>query len=173
MNAFTKEFKALRALQAKKPQLIDHEVTWAHKADWSPTTWNDWNGCWLRIKVDVATFDPKKKVVTVTDFKTGKYRPEQEQAYLQQLELYSLGALLRWPEAVEVRPELLYLDLGQRHAPLDGFKTREDLEPLKKTWTTRVKPMFADKSWAPRPNNNCRWCHFRSIKSGGVGPCKY
>jgi hypothetical protein len=88
-----------------------------------------------------------------------------------------VGALLLYPHLERVRPRLAYLDLGVEY-PAEGDEaiefTREQLPALLKTWEKRVKPMFTDKRFAPRPNNNCRWCYFRaSNAAAGGGQCQY
>ncbi len=64
LKAFAGEFKDLRARKRKDPASVSVEETWAFRKDWSRTVYNDWNGCWLRIKVDIA--DASDGVVRVT-----------------------------------------------------------------------------------------------------------
>jgi hypothetical protein len=176
LKAFAAEFKAMRKRWLKEPHTITAEDTWAFKSDWSPTTWNDWAGCWVRIKLDVAHL-PDDKTVVVTDWKTGKYRPNDVDKYLMQLELYALGALLTYPKAERVIPRLGYLDAGTWH-PTDEDKaivyTRADLPKLKAVWEKRTKAMLTDRRFAPRPNAFCGWCHYRAAnKANGGGQCKF
>lgn len=165
------EFKMLRALYKKKLSGMVVEDNWSFTNEWHQTRWDDWVKCWVRIKLDCAHV-LVDDVMVVTDWKSGKFRPDQNEAYLEQLELYALSALLLHPRIQQVKPRLGYIDQGLFYPenPEELVFTRADISRLKKLWEKRVKPMFVDKTFAPRPNNNCRWCHFR--KSNG-GPCKF
>jgi PD-(D/E)XK nuclease superfamily len=144
--------------------------------DWSEAEWFDMIRCWVRIKLDCAHHIDGETLV-VTDWKTGKFRDEKNQDYLEQLELYALSAMLMHPHIERVRPRLAYLDLGIYYpAPgNDLVYTRADIPKLQKAWEKRVKPMMSDTTFAPRPNNNCRWCYFgqSGLKKGGPGLCSY
>ena len=162
-------FAQLRAIVKKTPQSIRLEETWAFKADWTPTRWDDWNGCHVRIKTDVTRIDGS--VVTVYDWKSGKFREDGKAEYDEQLELYALGALVLFGGTVPnliVQPKLVYLDAGSIHPGPDY--TVADLPALKKTWARRVKPLMVDTQFAPKPNRWCPWCEWRASNSG---PCKF
>ena len=169
--AFKAEFAKLRKMYKAKIRKITVEDSWAFRKDWSETTWDDWAECWVRIKLDCAHME-EDGVLIVTDYKTGKYREEQNADYVEQLELYSLAAFLKYESVHTVLPRLLYLDLGLIFNGGDEplIHTRADLPRLKKVWEKRTKPLLSDTTFAPRPSNNCRWCHFSSSKSG---PCQY
>jgi len=149
------------------------EDTWAFTKTWTKTVWNDWAACWVRIKVDVAhRREGKEKVLIITDWKTGKFREEKNDEYVEQLELYALAALQLYPDLDYVEPQLCYTDQGM-FWPKDGDPirfTHQDLPVLQKLWEKRVKSMLNDTTFTPKPNNNCRYCHYR--KSNG-GPCQY
>lgn len=171
LKSFEKLFKEMKSLYKKNQKVLVVEDSWALKRDWSKTLWNDWNGCWLRIKLDLAEI--KGSTMIITDWKTGKFRPEMNEDYMEQLELYALGAFLLYPTIDTVYPRLAYVDQSLMYPenPDDLVFTRSaNLSGLLKTWERRIKPMLADKKFAPRPNDKCRWCHFR--KSNG-GPCKF
>lgn len=166
------ELKRLRAKRKKDPQSVIVEDTWAFKKDWSGTLWNDWTGCYLRVKIDVAELTGTE--VTITDVKTGKHRPDNKKDYLEQLHLYGTATLAVFSHVPEltVKARLVYVDAATTF-PAPGEEevyTQKDLPALKKDWEKRVKPMFADKRFAPRPNQWCKWCHYR--KDNG-GPCSY
>lgn len=171
------EFKRLRAKIRKDPASCIVEDNWAFTKDWGPSQWNDWNNCWLRVKLDLAERNGNR--VLVTDWKTGKYRPDNREDYIVQLELYALGALLVFGKTVpdlEVQTRLVYLDVPVIYPEPPEMKiyTLADLEPLKKEWNKRVKPMMADKTFAPKPNKWCYSCHYRADnKAAGGGQCKF
>jgi len=168
---FKDELVRLRAMYKKISQSMTAEDQWSFRSDWSETTWNDWNGCWLRIKLDLAHHEDDETLI-VTDWKTGKFREDKNAEYLEQLELYALTALLLHEHIQKVKPRLIYLDLGVVYPLVDKpiTYTRADIPRLKKVWEKRVAPMLSDTVFAPRPNNLCSWCHFR--KDNG-GPCAF
>lgn len=175
LKLFKDEFKELKAMCKKDPDSIMVEDSWAFKSDWTKTVWNDWVGCWLRVKLDCA-HQEDSKVLIITDWKTGKFSDYNLEDYVEQLELYALGALLLFPQLEEVRPRLAYLDHGIIY-PDPGqplvFK-RKDVVGLRKLWERRTKAMLNDKIFAPKPNNKCKWCFFRKANAAaGGGQCKF
>lgn len=173
LQLFKEEFAKLRKLYKNKKLPMEVEENWAFTATWGPSQWDDWNGCWVRIKLDCAHCETPG-VVVITDYKTGKMNDYNTSAYAEQLELYALAALLRstWEE-VTVLPRLMYLDHGVVYPPANQqiTYTKADLPRLLATWNQRVKPMLADTRFAPKPSANaCRWCAFSASKGG---PCKY
>lgn len=169
LASFDVELKALRKTFSKWPDWLVVEDTWAFDKAWGPSQWDDWVNCWLRVKLDLAEWLDGETMV-VHDWKTGKLRPELQEEYLEQLELYALAAFLRYPELLEVRPELCYLDLGKVYPEKPLAYKRSDVPELLAKWNKRVAPMFKDKLFAPRPNDKCCWCHYRKDNNG---PCKY
>lgn len=167
---FKEEFAKLRAEKVKTV-----EDSWAYKADWCQTVWNDWSGCWLRVKVDAAYTNVKHNALVPIDHKTGKFREEKNAEYLEQLELYGTAGLVQYPDIDVVSPRLWYIDHGRIYPdPEQGEDEieyfRKDEKLLKKKWETKVKPMFVDKVFKPTPGAGCTYCHYR--KSNG-GPCKF
>lgn len=177
LASFKDEFKRLRTMFKKVSQSMVVEDQWAFTKDWDETAWNDWTGCWVRIKLDCAHHE-EDTILVVTDWKTGKYREEKNEEYVEQLELYALSALLLHEHIEEVRPRLAYTDLGRIYPNGEDepelIYTRADIPRLKKLWEKRVKPMLNDKTFAPRPNSLCKWCFYRAgNKAAGGGQCKY
>ena len=165
------ELKAMRAAKKHDDTSVVVETTWAFTQDWKVTTWDDWRGCALRVKVDVAQL-VGQNVLIITDWKTGKFRPDRHQEYMNQIELYALGGLKYYGSQVAtIRPRLIYTDQGQIY-PDDGqlVYSHKDVPRLQKSWEARTKPMLKDTTFAPKPSNLCRWCHYR--KENG-GPCKF
>lgn len=156
LKLFEEEFKELR----KSNPIV--EQTWAFRSDWSPTVWNDWSGCAVRIKTDAACVDDD--TLYVIDHKTGKKR----EGYELQLSLYALGGLLTYPDIKKVSTQLWYLDEGGDPI-VKGYEVTQ-LPELKADWERRVQPMLNDTRFAPKPSNECRWCPFSKSKGG---PCKF
>lgn len=166
--------KRLRAKFKADPASMEVEETWAFRKDWSGTVYNDWDGCWLRVKLDVAERDGDE--ISVWDWKSGKFSTYKNEEYNDQLRLYGLGALLRYTKNVgpglKIHPRLVYTDEGvtwPKNEAVEEFVPK-DVKPLQKDWERRVKPMFNDTKFAPKPNRLCGYCHFR--KENG-GPCQF
>lgn len=168
------EMKSLKEKFKKMSQTMLVEDTWAFTKDWEETAWDDWAKCWLRIKLDCAHHEDDTTLI-VTDWKTGKFRADQNEDYVEQLELYALAALLLHEHIQQVKPRLVYVDHGLVYPDGDPLVyTRKDIQRLKTLWAKRTKAMLNDKKFAPRPNNRCRWCFYRaSNKEAGGGQCKY
>ncbi len=170
------EFKRLRAVYKKRLSRMTVEETWAFTSTWTETQWNDWTGCWVRIKLDASHYEADGTMV-VTDWKTGKFHEDKNEEYLEQLELYALGAFLLDPNLKVVQPRLAYIDQGMFYPPESKplIFTRDDVPRLKKIWSSRVAPLFKDRRFAPRPNDKCRWCWYGASKKkdGGPGLCKF
>lgn len=180
LGQFKADFAALKKMYKAKQDPMIVEDQWAFTATWEETQWNDWTGCWLRIKLDVAHYEGN--VMIVTDWKTGKYSDYKAAEYNEQLELYAVAALRMTarPDDVVVRPRLGWLDEGHYTYPTDKAGndlsyTIADLKPLTKLWEKRVKPMMSDTRFAPKPNSTCKWCFYGQAgkAKGGPGLCKF
>ncbi len=164
-------FQMLRKQNKKKMHGMVVEDTWAFDSDWNETMWDNWAKCWVRIKLDCA-YHEGDIVLVIPDWKTGKYREDNIQDYIEQLELYALAALILHPHIHTVKPKLIYLDYGivypPENTPLEFYQG--DIPMLKKLWAKRTKKMLNDTIFAPKPNRFCGWCHFRKANDG---PCKF
>lgn len=165
------EFKSLKDQHKKKKLPVIVEDMWAFDAGWRECAWDDWNNCRVRIKTDVTHYRDETTVV-ITDWKTGKYREDSAAEYDEQLSLYLVGALIKFPQAKLITSRLGYIDIGMMYPDEDEatHATQKDLPKLIKQWDRAVKPMLADKSFKPKPSNECRWCPFSRAKGG---PCDY
>ena len=168
LTLFANLFRDLRKLQRDKFSKMIVEQMWCFKKDWSETHDKDWDNTWLRVKLDTAWFEFGELVVN--DWKTGKFRVDSIGDYMEQLELYSLAALLKYPDTEIVNPRLSYLDSGHIYPEDTLYFTQKDVPMLKAIWEERTEPMLNDTEFAPRANQFCNWCHFR--KDNG-GPCKF
>lgn len=155
LKLFAEQFKELKK---SKPQV---EETWAFTKEWAETLWNDWAGCWLRIKTDASCIEDT--TLYVIDHKTGKER----EGYEEQLSLYALGGMLKHPHVKTVNTQLWYLDSGN---PVEMSYDIKECKELRSGWEKKVKPMMNDTTFAPKPGNHCRWCAFSKSKGG---PCKF
>lgn len=171
LKQFDGLFSQLKAAFKRRTLLNVVEDSWAFTKSWTRTTWDNWSECWLRIKLDHA-LSVDGETLVINDWKTGKFRQDSCEDYQEQLELYALAALLLYPHIKQVRPRLVYLDLGMIYPKDDEpiIYTRADVPRLKKLWLQRTKAMLSDTKFAPKPNRFCQWCHFR--KANG-GPCRF
>lgn len=157
--SFKEEFLELRKRKAVG------EDQWAFNINWEETGWFD-TDAWCRIKTDIYSLDLKTNVLLIIDNKTGKVREEHE----EQIMLYALGGLLKYPNIKAVDARLWYLDHGIE-VPIEAkLYTPKDVPKLKAYWLYQIKPMLADTRFSPKPSNACRWCFFRKSNNG---PCEY
>lgn len=153
---FKKQFVALKK---RKPHV---EGQWAFDKDWKSCGWFDAEA-WCRMVIDVADERKKNKELRIVDHKTGQIREEQ----MEQLELYGIGGLLKYPWVEKVVAKFWYLDQGEER---EVIVHRGDLEELISRWEHKTKALLKDTSFAPKPNRFCGWCFFSEAKNG---PCEY
>lgn len=155
----------------KKDKSLVAEANWGFTIKWEPCSPTDWNRCWLRVKIDIHTISKDGKKVCIDDNKTGKYSDFKIAGYEDQLDLYATSGAIMYPVAQELQTRLLFSDLGIIH-PQTGPRVFSRKEALagQKRWEKRVKPLFADTRFAPRPGYHCGWCPFSKAKGG---PCKH
>lgn len=169
LKKLSEEYKGWRA---QKIKVVEEQ--WAFKRDWSETTWTNWGNCWLRVKLDFAYINVEHNVLVPIDHKTGKLRQEKNDEYMEQLELYGLAGLVKYPDVNAVSPRLAYMDEGVIYPNPDEQEieyVRSDEPKLKKKWEKKVIPMFVDKSFKPTPGDNA--CKFCTYKKAEDGPCPW
>jgi hypothetical protein len=156
-----KEMEQLRGLSPSVEQ------QWGFTSNWQPT---DWFGrdTWVRIVLDAGVvYDDA--TADVIDFKTGKKYGSND----EQMELFGLGTFAKFHEQnlQHVTTRLWYLDdpNPQTNEVVAEFKASE-VPALRRDWEKKVRPMFADRKFPPRPNDKCKWCHLSKAKGG---PCKF
>jgi hypothetical protein len=156
---FREEMEQLRGLNPSVEQ------QWGFRQDWTPTGWFD-KDCWTRNVLDVCVvYDDH--TADVIDHKTGKKYGSND----EQMELFGLVTFCKFPEVIEVTTRLWYLDIADpRENRVEADFKKADEAALKKDWAKKVKPMFMDRKFPPRPNDKCKWC-FLSKEKGG--PCKF
>lgn len=142
-------------------KMVRTELQQGLTKDWKFT---DWFGptTWLRVIYDIHM--KKGARVDIRDTKTGKiYEDEHE----DQRDLYATSAFA--DETVEeVHVGMIYVDQGTQSKL--KVMTRTQFRERRAYWDDRAAPMLADDIFAPRPNDKCKWCHFR--KTNG-GPCQF
>lgn len=161
--------KEYRVIKADKSTIA--ECGWAFTKEWEPCEMTDWNRCWLRVKIDLFRKSKDETVLKIDDNKTGKYTEYNVPSYELQLDLYAAAGVVMFPRTKTIETRLLFSDLGIIH-PQNGpaVYTAKQALASKREWEKRVKPMFADTRFAPRPSNFCRGCPYSKAKGG---PCKF
>ena len=160
LKAFKDEFMHLK----KQGAIV--EENWGFTRAWEPCAWDDWNNCWLRVKLDACYLDADDYLVVI-DHKTGKVNED----HLVQLSLYALVGMIMFPDCKGVKSRLWYLDQGIEVGEGAGDYERKQLPALQKEWEKNVKAMFSDTKFAPRAGGKCRWCYFSSSNPAQTGKC--
>jgi len=165
LKNYEEDFLRCRAA-AKDPEAeLFVEQQWGFRVDWSPTTWFG-KDVWGRMIADMVIVHGGH--VKIEDHKTGKAYPDK---HAEQLEINAIVGLHRFPEAQTASGHIWYLDIPKVEQPeLTLEFSRSDLPKLEKKYVNRVRPMLADKKFAPRPGWYCKWCDYAKAKGG---PCRY
>lgn len=172
LKLFKDRFIALQKLKMKNVWV---EESWCFKRDWSHAEWNDWDNVWLRVKMDLCGIDQPTNTLIPVDHKTGKYREYDIGSYLEQLEIYAMGGMVKFPDVAGASPRLWFLDEGLEYPQGLGtdeeiYYSRAELPLLQRKWEAAIKPMFTDTTFRPKPNDKCRYCNYRKEVGGA---CKY
>jgi len=191
LSIFRDHFAAARKQFSKGNATVEQQ--WCFDEQWQPIThafpldsvgnmlwdkfkeadWAAWRSIWLRVKMDLCGVDKTANVVRPVDHKTGKYREDDLGSYLEQLEIYSIGGMLQYPDTQGASPQLWFSDAGVIYPDVNDdelYYDRSELPRLQKVWGKRVQPMFADTTFRATPNSKCQWCPYSSAKGG---KCKY
>lgn len=139
------------------------EQEWGFDEKWVCT---DWKSAWLRLKCDAVCFlDPTHAVVI--DYKTGK-RFGNEIKHSEQLQLYAVTALIRYPDLEQVTCELWYFDQNE----LASFTMkRSQLPKYLRLFDKRGMAMTTETEFKPNPNiYSCKYCPYGPAKQGD---CKF
>lgn len=163
MNAFRAEFQKLRELSLDGK--VKGEELWCFDDTWSPCGDREWGRIWFRIKTDATVFVADDTAVVI-DYKTGR-RFGNEVKHAQQLQLYAMGTVRKYPEVKTVITELWYLD--QDELATMTFR-RDQAERFLKGWNERNRKMTECTSFPANPNReSCRFCPYGPK---GTGDCK-
>ncbi len=147
--------------------LIEVEHNWGFDANWGQTGYFDKN-VWCRMKLDVMNHETLTSAV-ITDWKSGK-KLGNEMKHTKQLQLYAIGAFLRYPELRLIEGRMEYTDQKSDNSLVRTW-TREKAMLLLPSWTNAGTLMTTTTVFHPRPNtSNCRFCPFHPDKGG---QCSY
>jgi hypothetical protein len=170
-----KVMKLIDALRAKfKKRLVRTELFLAFDRKWKKTDGSNKNpDKWLGLKIDAIELFPDASVVKPYDWKTGKLKKESDSLasdYDDQVHLYNVAALSAGYPGKKAEAELVYTDHDTRIPRPQKTVNLPVLRQAQEEWEDKVAPMFADRIFAPRPSNECRWCPY-SVNNDG--PCEF
>jgi hypothetical protein len=163
LKIYKDDFKEIITAIKKKTITVDIECQWAFDKNWKSCEWFS-EKAWCRMMLDLVYIPTKKPTeLVIIDYKTGKMRPENK----EQLDLYALGAFMKYPNVEKVTAEFWYLDADEW---VEEIYTKKDISRLQKHWADETKKYLNDTKFPPRANNFCRWCDFRK---DAQGLCKF
>lgn len=161
LRFFQDDFNALKRHYDAGRVVCEEE--WGFDSNWSPA---EWKSAWLRLKCD-AVVHLDSTHLAVIDYKTGK-RFGNEIKHAEQLQLYALCSLLRYPEVEQVTCELWYLDQNE----LASFvMKRKQLSRYLQLFDKRGVAMTTETQFKPNPNIiSCKYCPYGPDRQGD---CKF
>jgi CRISPR/Cas system-associated exonuclease Cas4 (RecB family) len=163
LEKFAQEFQNLKDLYKTGRVLL--EVEWGFDRNWNPVAWMS-SDVWARIKPDAVILSEDGTSAVCVDYKTGR-KSGNEVKHQQQMQLYQLAVLLRFPDIEKVTVELWYLDQDELTSMV--YTRKQGMRYLD-SFTDRGDRLTTEEEFAPSPNQyGCRWCPFGPK---GTGHCK-
>lgn len=146
------------------------EQQWGFNREWKATGWFAKSGSpngatWLRSILDVGVLYADQ-TVEVIDWKSGKPRGTHD----DQMELFAVSVLAKYPFVTAVDTRLAYTDF--KAAEFGGPYLQRDLPKMIAKWEDKIRPMFEDTTYLPRPGEACKFCPFSRSATGGKD-CRY
>lgn len=124
---------------------------------------HQWHPCWHRSKLDAIVLVSEYEAVII-DYKTGK-KFGNEVKHGEQLQLYALDAIMRYPKLETVTVELWYPDVNELTTVT---YTRDQVLRFRKSFQRRGEDITSCTEWPANPNIFvCRYCDY-----GSTGDCK-
>lgn len=158
LSKFSAEFNKAREMYEAGEATTEGE--WAFTREWESVAWMSSN-VWCRIKCDLVLFTDDGSAVVV-DYKSGK-KYGNEIKHNEQMQLYVIGALCKYPELKKVTTELWYLDLDDLSTLT---YTRAQGLSLVPRYEDRMEKLTSCEDWPANPNKfSCKWCPYLN------GPC--
>lgn len=147
--------KLIEELRAFPDKVVEQQ--WGFTASWQATGWFG-KATWFRNILDAAALY-EDATGDVIDWKTGK----RYGSNADQMELNALSFMCQYKPVQRVATRMVYLDIGEEDV---AEFSRSEKEKLQSKWNDKIKPMFSDTIFAPRPNDKCRFCHYSRSNSG-------
>jgi hypothetical protein len=132
------------------------EEKWGFTQDWSPVGWWE-EGVWCRMATDYhESYDPTTE--EIIDWKTGKSFGN-EVKYMQQMQLYAVGAFMRNMDLTDLKVSLGFLDDGKVRTK--HFERGPKINKLVAKFTERGMRIKDTIDFKPKPTlMNCKYCPF-------------
>lgn len=143
---------------------LEVEKMWCFTKELETTHEKDWDGTWLRVKMDLFSRGGKKGYAL--DWKTGGIYPDHREG----MKVYAWAAMLRFPELEEVEVDLVYID--QRKARAETIP-KDEIMAFQVPLLERAAAMeraYNDGTFPASPGRHCSWCPWG--KKRGDGHCK-
>jgi hypothetical protein len=157
---FEHHIELLRAMY--KDGLVSLEGEWGMDREWNIA---EWKGAWLRLKLDAMVMHSPTHA-TVIDFKTGR-KFGNEIKHGEQLALYQLVTLLRYPQLEHVTAELWYLDQKPGENITSVSFTREKGLKYRSNFDRRGHKLTTCTDFPANPNvHSCKWCQYGPWNGG-------
>lgn len=143
------------------------EEPWTLTKDLQHTYPTDWNGAWLRAKLDAHHYWEDEAELLIVDLKTGRLKITQSQ-----MDLYAAMSPFYYPDAEDITVELWFSDHGEIES---RHYTPKECKSLWKRWVKRSSDMLADRKFLASPEKGkCDRCPMKSnkkLEDGRAGPC--
>lgn len=148
---------------------VEIEGEWGFDRDWEICQWGS-EEAWARVKLDAIEFESPTSAY-MYDWKTGR-KFGNELKHAEQLQLYAIGAFMRFPELEFVTGEMIYLDKNDR---LKAHYTRAEAMEFIDKWNRRGHRMTTTVNFEATPSEHaCKWCPHAKVQEGEDGPaCTY
>ena len=143
-------------------------------AEWqlSPET-----GRSITLVLDLLYLDEEEGYAQILDWKTGsltktgkKLRSGALEGYIDQLEVYALGVLAKYPRVMHVDTAIYFLDADVGRSDSLSYGRHENYQHVKERWTKVVQKTLSTETFDPTQGYWCSWCPY-SNKVGG--PCVF
>ena len=155
--AFGPELDLLRVLHEEG--MVSLEGEWGYTTEWQVC---DWRQAAVRMKLDAIVFHDDTHA-TVIDYKTGR-KFGNEMKHAEQLRLYTIGALMRYPKLEFVTAELWYLD--QKEVTSQSVTRKQGLM-FRSNFDRRINKMLTTTEFPPNANKfTCKWCQYGPWNGG-------
>ena len=169
-GAITKDLKKIETQLTRNKEIYadgrgEVEQKWGFTKEWAITNWGQ-SDCWAMVKCDFVAHDGA--VIHIDDYKTGKSFGN-EIKHGQQMQIYAISGLMRYPEKQLVRTRLLYSDEGKEKVVT---YTRPQVMEFLPRVSARALQLTNATAFPPKPNRaNCKYCDFGV--TNGTGACPY
>jgi len=150
---------------------------------WLDAEWNlsPETGRTITLILDVLFLDEEAGYAQVLDWKTGsltknkkKLRPDALEGYIDQLEVYALGVLAKYPKVNHVDTAIYFLDdpsPAADRADALSYGRGENYQHVKDRWTRILKQVMSTEEFPPSQGY---WCKYPCPYSSSVGgPCVF